>query len=70
MNEKQTNEARHPVCAKHWQEMRKETISGLPLWTKPFAAVTASKALRARGFYESKTECTFCRTGTSVEKVK
>ena len=69
MPEKQTSRAQHPLCPKHWQKIRQETIKGLPFWSRPFAGSTVKKMLRDQGFFESEDECAFCKADCDVDEV-
>ena len=60
----------HPVCKQHYQKMRKEALAALPFWSRPLGAIKINQMLRDKGFVQSDTECTFCKTGTDVDKVE
>ena len=68
MAEQKRKRAARPLCPEHWQKMRKEMISVLPFWTRPFASGAVNKKLAEKGFVRSDSDCAFCQTGTDVDK--
>ena len=61
------SELRHPVCQRHWDEMRKEAMGAVPWWSKPIAALKVKEMLGKRGFFISATACSYCQTGSPVD---
>ena len=70
MEDEKSRRATYPVCKEHWERMRQEALSGMPLWSRPLAGLRIKKVLNEKGFIRSDTECRFCKTKSDVDKVK
>jgi hypothetical protein len=64
---KQRKRKARPVCAEHWQKMRKEAFAVLPFWSRPLAGKKINQLLRDKGFVKSDEECAYCRSSNKAE---
>ena len=59
---KQRQRRVRPLCKSHWQKMRSEALSVLPLWSRPLAVIKINRMLRDKGFVRSDAECSLCES--------
>ena len=64
---KQRKRKERPVCAQHWQSMRKEALAVMPFWSRPLASIKINRMLRDKGFVKSDGECTFCKLSSRAD---
>ncbi len=70
MEDDQTHQTTYPVCKEHWDRMRQEALSGVPLWSRPLAKLRIKQVLNQKGFVQSDSACRFCETKSDVDNVK